>query len=111
LVTTIEVDPLAESVASLPVMVTVPVVPPMVPVPELGTVMLMIAELLEVSVVFAVTLVPFSVAVKVTVVPIGALVRLIGLAGLDVMMRFEDAPAVTVTFPVITVPLEDCSAA
>jgi hypothetical protein len=83
----------------------------MVPVPELGTVMLMIAELLEVSVVFAVTLVPFSVAVKVTVVPIGALVRLIGLAGLDVMMRFEDAPAVTVTFPVITVPLEDCSAA
>jgi hypothetical protein len=111
LVTTIDVDPLAESVASFPVMVAVPVLPPIVPVPAVGTVMLMIAELLEVNDVFAVTLVPFSVAVKVTVVPSGALVRLIGVAGLDVMMRFEEAPAVTVTVPVITVPLEDCWAA
>jgi hypothetical protein len=107
LVTAICVDPLAASVVSLPVMVTVPVVPPMVPVPELGLVMLMIAELLEVNVVFAVTLVPFSVAEKVTVDPVGVVVRLIGVEGLDVIVRFEDAPAVIVMLPEITVPLED----
>jgi len=99
----------APSAESLPVIVTVPVVPWIVPV--LPLVMLMIAELLDVNVVDPVTSLPFKDAANCTVDPAVLLVRLIGLVGFEVIVRLVEVPAVTVMLPETTVPFVDCAAA
>ena len=101
--------PLALSVESVPVIVVVPC-PAIVPV--LPLVILMTLELLEVNDVFDVTSVPFRVAVNVTVeVPAPAM--LIGLAGVEVMVRVPvaDWPMVKVMVPETTLPSDDCAEA
>lgn len=102
-------EPLAASVESLPVMVTVPVVPPRVP--ELALAMLMMFALLEVNTVEPVTFLPFKFAAKLTDEPLPAVAMLIGEAGLEVIERDDDEPAVIVIVPEITSPFEDASAA
>ena len=87
---------------------TCPVVPPKVPVPLVALVMLMMELLLDENDVELVTLLPFKVAAKVTVAPVPpAAAMLIGLAGLEVIVRVEDEPAVSVRVPVTTVPFDD----
>ena len=94
----------------MPVIVTVPVVPPSVPA-VLPDGMVMIVEELEVKVVLLVTSLPFNDAAKRTVLPVPVLPRLIGLAGVEVIVREVDCPSVIVMVPETINPLEDCSAA
>lgn len=101
--------PVALSAESVPVMVTEPVTLPSVP--ELPDVMLMMLELLEVNVVELVTLFPFNDAAKCTAVPAGLVARLIGVDGVEVIVRVVEVPVVIVMVPETTVPLEDCAAA
>jgi hypothetical protein len=110
-VTVIVKVPVALSVVSVPVIVVVPVCPTTVPL--LPLVMLMTLELLEVNVVEPVLSVPLSVAVKLMVVFAGLVARLIGLAGLDVIVSEVevDCPNVMVVLPETTEPSEDCAAA
>jgi len=99
--------PVAPSVESVPVMVTVPAVPPSDPL-VLPDGMLMMAKELEVNVVRLVTSLPFNDAANWTV-PV--LARLIGLDGVELMVREVDCPSVIVMVPETTIPLEDCAAA
>src|SRR5690348_12187396 len=88
-------------------MVTVPAVPPSDPL-VLPDGMLMMAKELEVKVVRLVTSLPFNDAANWTV-PV--LARLIGLDGVELMVREVDCPSVIVMVPETTNPLEDCAAA
>jgi hypothetical protein len=110
-VTVIVTEPLALSVVSVPVIVALPVAPTTVPVAPL--VMLMTLGLLEVKVVEAVLSVPLSVAVKVIVLLAPEVARLMGLAGLEVIVSAPelDCPSVMLALPETTLPLEDCAAA
>ena len=101
--------PLAPTVESTPVIVTVPVVPPRVPLEPLT--MLMMEELLDENVVELVTLLLFRVAAKVTVEPAGVVARLIGLVGLEVIESWVEVPAVSVIVPETTLPFVDSAAA
>lgn len=102
--------PVAPSVESVPVMVTVPAVPPSDPL-VLPDGMLMMAKELEVNVVRLVTSLPFNDAANRTVLPVPVLARLIGLDGVELMVREVDCPSVIVMVPETTNPLEDCAAA
>jgi hypothetical protein len=109
-VTVIDNVPVALSVESVPVMVTVPVVLPTVPV--LPLVMLMMLESLDVNVVTLVLSVPLRVAVKVMVAP-WLRARLIVVPKLEVIVREVevDCPNVMVALPETTEPSLDCAAA
>ena len=101
--------PLAPTVESTPVIVTLPVVPASVPLEPLT--MLMIDELLDENVVEPVTLLLFRVAAKVTVEPAGVVARLIVPEGLAVIESCVEVPAVSVIVPETTLPFEDSVAA
>jgi hypothetical protein len=73
--------------------------------------MLMMAKELEVNVVRLVTSLPFNDAANRTVLPVPVLARLIGLDGVELMVREVDCPSVIVMVPETTNPLEDCAAA
>jgi len=101
--------PLAPLLESEPVMVVVPVA---CRVPVLPVVIAMTEGLLEVNVVEFVTSVPFRVALKVTVAPAPpAPDKLIVDPRLELIVRVEDCPTVSVMVPDTTLPFDDWAAA